>query len=113
LLERDGYHMLVDWLGIPKLRHHARDWLKAGAHRDQGATAVAAYALATVVWSLLTVGFVIFLTLRYKDQLLAVAPDGLVWVLIACFWALLLVPAAIGIARPIGSRLRAGEKVAT
>jgi putative peptide zinc metalloprotease protein len=112
LLDRDGYHMLVDWLGIPNLRRQARAWLAAGARRDHGSGPVAWYALATIGWSLLAAAFVVVMTLRYKDRLLAIAPDGIVWILVGCCWALVLVPAAVAIARPVRSRARAAEGVA-
>ena len=112
LLDRDGYHMLVDWLGIPNLRRHARQWLAGGGRRGDGPQAVAVYALATIAWSLLTAAFVIFLTLRYQERLLELAPDGIVWVLLACLWALVLVPAAVGLARPVRGRARSGQAAA-
>jgi putative peptide zinc metalloprotease protein len=108
LLDRDGYHMLVDWLGIPNLRRQARSWLAAGGRREAGTEAVARYAVATIAWSLLTAAFVIVLSLRYADRLLALAPDGIVWVVLGCFWALVLIPAAVGIAGPVRGRVRAG-----
>jgi putative peptide zinc metalloprotease protein len=111
LLDRDGYHMLVDWLRTPSLRRHAREWLAAGGERRHGTQAVVVYALATIAWSLLTAGVVIFLSLRYQQRLLAVAPDGLVWVLLASLWGVVLLPAAIGLVRPL--RVRARGKQAT
>jgi putative peptide zinc metalloprotease protein len=105
LLDRDGYHMLVDWLGIPNLRREARDWLAAGARRDGGSEPVTRYAIATVAWSLLTATVIIGLTLRYADELLAVAPDGAVWVVLGCVWSLVLVPVALGIAGPVRGRM--------
>lgn len=106
VLDRDGYHMLVDWLGIPNLRRQSRSWLAAGARRDAGTEAVARYAIATIAWSLVTAAFVIGLTLLYAGELLAIAPDGIVWVVLACFWSLVLIPAAIGIASPVLGRMQ-------
>lgn len=106
LLDRDGYHMLVDWLGIPHLRRHARAWLAAGGRREAGSQAVARFAVASIAWSLVTAAFVIGLTLRFADPLLAAAPDGLVWVVLGCLWALVLIPAAVGIAGPVRGRVR-------
>jgi putative peptide zinc metalloprotease protein len=109
LLDRDGYHMLVDRLGIPNLRHHAREWLAAGGRRGTGTQSVAVYALATIAWSVVTAGFVIFMSLRYQERLLAVAPDGLVWVLLGSVWALVLVPVAVGVIRPLRGRSASRE----
>lgn len=112
LLDRDGYHMLVDWLGIPNLRRRARSWLASGGRGGAATRAVARYAIASIVWSLLTAAFVIGLTLRYSDRLLAVAPDGFVWVVLGCTWALVLIPAAVGIMGPVRGRARASRKAA-
>jgi putative peptide zinc metalloprotease protein len=112
LLDRDGYHMLVDWMGIPNLRRRARDWLAAGGRRGPGTAVVARYALATIVWSLLTAAFVVVLTLRYRERLQDVAPDGIVWVLLAGLWLLVALPAAVAVARPVLGRRRARAEVA-
>ena len=109
LLDRDGYHMLVDRLGIPNLRRHAREWLVAGGRRGTDTRSVAVYAFATIAWSMLTAGFVIYMSLRYQERLLTLAPDGLVWVLLGCLWALVLLPAAVGVMRPLRGRARGRE----
>jgi putative peptide zinc metalloprotease protein len=112
LLDRDGYHMLVDWMGIPNLRRRARDWLAAGGRRGPGTAVIARYALATIAWSLLTAAFVVVLTLRYRERLRDVAPDGVVWVLLASLWLLVALPAAVAIARPLLGRRRARVEAA-
>jgi putative peptide zinc metalloprotease protein len=93
LLQRDGYHILVDWLRIPNLRRRARARLLTGGGGDgRGSRALAWYSAATIMWSLLTAGFVVSLSLRHADELLALAPAGIVWTVLAGCWALVLLP---------------------
>ncbi|MDX6707692.1 MAG: putative peptide zinc metalloprotease protein [Solirubrobacteraceae bacterium] len=108
LLERDGYHILVDWLRVPNLRRRARERLVSGRRDagEAGTRAVAWYAAATIIWSLLTAGFVALLSLRYADELLRVAPQGVVWSALAGFWALVLLPVVAAVTAPVLRRFR-------
>jgi putative peptide zinc metalloprotease protein len=102
LLERDGYHILVDWLRVPDLRRRARGRLVTG--RDGGAPrtrAVACYAAATIVWSLLTAAFTVVLSLRYADELRQVAPQGVVWTALAACWAVAALPVVGALTAPV------------
>ncbi len=80
LLERDGYHVLVDLLREPGLRRRAsqrlNDVLGRSRVRLAGADRLLVYGLASLCWSALTVAFAVVLSLRYYDQLVALAPAG-------------------------------------
>ncbi len=112
-LDRDGYHMLVDWLGEPGLRRRARERLNrrlAGgpAPPRESSRAIAIYGVASMGWMLMAVVFVIILTLVYKGRLTAIAPPEVVWSVLGALYLLLFVPVAIVVGRPLLERRRAG-----
>ena len=112
LLDRDGYHMLVDHLGEPGLRRRARERLNRrlaghGPPPGDSSRAIAIYGIASLVWMVLAVGFVIILTLVYLDRLTAIAPPEVVWAVLGAFYLLLFVPVAFVVARPLQTRRRA------
>jgi putative peptide zinc metalloprotease protein len=96
ILDRDGYHILVDLLRAPGLRRRSREWLLrtlSGQHAPPGQpVAVAVYAVAGILWSLLTVALVVLFSRRYYDYLTAIAPRGIVWLVLGLFYLLLLAP---------------------
>jgi len=102
VLDRDGYHVLVDWLGVPGLRRHARRWLAAGAVRgDRDRTrAVVWYAAATIAWGCAVAGFVVVLSLRYLDDLLSIVPASAAWAVLIAVWSLALLPVLSALGRP-------------
>jgi putative peptide zinc metalloprotease protein len=113
-LDRDGYHMLVDWLGEPGLRRRARERL---ARRLAGkpvpgepARGLAIYSVASLGWMFAAAGFVIILTLVYVDRLEAIAPPEVVWAVLGAFYLLLFVPVAIVVGRPLAERRRAAAR---
>jgi putative peptide zinc metalloprotease protein len=106
LLDRDGYHILVDWLAVPNLRLRAREWM---ARRGEHPGPVAWYALASAAWSALVAALAILLSLRYADDLTAIAPEGIAWALLAAFWSLVLLPVAAALAGPALRRVRAAR----
>ena len=111
-LDRDGYHMLVDWLREPGLRRRAREQLNrrlAGGREApaEDSRAIALYGVASLVWMILAVGFVIILTLLYKERLAAIAPPEVVWAVLGAFYLLLFVPVAVTLGRPLLERRRA------
>jgi putative peptide zinc metalloprotease protein len=118
MLDRDGYHMLVDHLGEPGLRKRARERLARRLAGQQpspkdDSRAIAIYGVASLVWMLLAAGFVIILTLVYLDRLTAIAPEGVVWAVLGAFYLLLFVPVGIVLGRPLLARRRAaGGEVA-
>jgi putative peptide zinc metalloprotease protein len=114
MLDRDGYHMLVDHLGEPGLRKRARERLarrlsgQAPARGDDS-RAIAVYGVLSLVWMVLAAGFVIILTLVYLDRLTAIAPEGVVWAVLGAFYLLLFVPVGFVLGRPLLARRRAAR----
>jgi putative peptide zinc metalloprotease protein len=110
LLDRDGYHMLVDWLGEPGLRRRARAHLAAvlsgrGRASDEP-RALLVYAVAGLAWTVAAVAFVIVMSARYYDILTSLAPPEVVWGVLGAFYLLLFVPVLFMIGRPLLERLR-------
>ena len=70
-IERDGYHMLVDWLDEPGLRRRAKEQLERRL-KGQGASTdspvLMRYSLWGVGWRCSRRCFAIAMTLRYKDS---------------------------------------------
>lgn len=110
MLERDGYHILVDVLREPGLRRRAREQLRASlsGRRNPGTSRVLArYALFSIVWTVGAATFTAVLSLRYRGPLTAVAPTPLAWSLLVALWLALLTPAVLMLAPPLRERLRA------
>jgi putative peptide zinc metalloprotease protein len=99
LLDRDGYHILVDLLREPGLRGRALAQLRGRlAGRDEGPRSplLARYALLTLAWMLIAAVSAAAFSLRYEQALAAVVPPGAAWGLLAVLWlALLALPLAI------------------
>jgi putative peptide zinc metalloprotease protein len=110
-LDRDGYHMLVDWLGEPGLRRRARERLArrlAGKPVPaEGGRALAIYGVASLGWMIGAVGFVIILSLVYVQRLQDIAPPEVVWAVLGAFYVLLFIPVAVVLGRPLWERRRA------
>ena len=96
-LDRDGYQILTDVLGIPGLRARARDELRRrrGGKRTSGESVLVPYALAGVAWSVVMAGFGVALSLRYAPVLRQYASAPVVWALLATAWAAMLVPVVL------------------
>jgi putative peptide zinc metalloprotease protein len=110
LLDRDGYHMLVDWLGEPGLRKRARSHLAAvlsgrGKAADEP-RALLIYAVAGLAWTVLAVAFVIVMSTRYYGVLTSLAPPEVVWGVFGAFYLLMFVPVFVMVGRPLLERLR-------
>ena len=110
LLDRDGYHMLVDWLGEPGLRRRARAHLAAvlsgrGRASDEP-RALLVYALAGLAWTLAAVAFVIVMSTRYYEILTSLAPPEVVWGVFGAFYLLMFVPVVFMVGRPLLERVR-------
>lgn len=108
LMERDGYHALVDLLGRPGLRRRAARRLAQALSGSSGAPAgrgLLAYGIAGLGWSALTVAFAIVLSLRYYHALAALAPAALVWTLLSAFYLVLALPLAAQLLRPLWTRV--------
>jgi putative peptide zinc metalloprotease protein len=114
-LDRDGYNMLVDGLGQPGLRTRARVWIAAKlSGRPTGGRdrAVAAYALAALLWSLAAIGFGIVFSLRYYHRLEALVPKEALWSVFGFFYALMFLPVVLSLARPLVQRRRRTREAA-
>jgi putative peptide zinc metalloprotease protein len=112
-LDRDGYQILSDWLGQPRLRERARAQLSARLSgttaESEGSSVLGRYGIAGLVWSLIGAGFVLVLSLRYYDRLSALAPHSLVAAGFAGFFVLLLLPVAFALGMPLLRRARFGR----
>jgi putative peptide zinc metalloprotease protein len=109
LVERDGYHILVDVLREPGLRQRAREQLRrriTGGRNEADSPVLARYALFGLAWS--SVGAVVAaaMSLRYEPAFAALLPEPLVWCLMGGLWLLLLLPALALVGRPLLDRLR-------
>jgi putative peptide zinc metalloprotease protein len=109
MLERDGYHILVDVLREPGLRRRAREQL-AQRMRGRGEAAdsrvLHRYAVLSIAWTAGAALFVAVLSLRYEAPLAAAVPKPIAWLLLAGLWAALLTPVALMVAGPLRQRLR-------
>jgi putative peptide zinc metalloprotease protein len=96
LLDRDGYHILVDLMREPGLRRRSREWLanklSGRPAEPDDAGVLATYALAALVWSLATVAFTVIMSQRYYGYLTALAPASVVWTVLGLFYVLMLLP---------------------
>ncbi|MDP2710308.1 MAG: FHA domain-containing protein [Solirubrobacteraceae bacterium] len=113
-LERDGYHILADRLGVPRLRARARDELRrrlsGGTVAERIDPRLARYALAGLAWSVAAAAIAIALTLRFAPVMVEHAPATAVWVVLGTLWAALLAPALIVVGPPLLARLRGARR---
>jgi putative peptide zinc metalloprotease protein len=109
LLERDGYHMLVDVLDEPGLRRRSQEWLLAavrgGRRRTGDGRTLGIYAAAAFAWSLVMAAFAIVISRRYYEAILAVAPRGVVWILLGIFYLIVLIPVIAVVYPAVAGRL--------
>lgn len=71
--------------------------------------ALVRYGAASLLWSLLTVGFAVLMSLRYYHHLVRLAPPALVWTLFGAFYLLLMLPLVFQVARPLWERATAAD----
>lgn len=108
-LERDGYHMLADRLGVPGLRARARAQLRrrlAGQRTEDVEPGLARYAVAGLGWSFAMAAVAIAFSLRFQPVMVQHAPPTVVWVVLATLWAALCVPVLIVVVPPLLARVR-------
>jgi putative peptide zinc metalloprotease protein len=111
VLDRDGYHLLVDWLREPGLRGRARTWLRrrlAGAAAPAETRLVAVYAAGGLLWSVVAVGLVALLASRYAEPLERHLPAEVVSAGVALVCALMLLPVLVTVLGPLLQRRAAG-----
>jgi putative peptide zinc metalloprotease protein len=96
LLDRDGYHILVDVLREPGLRRRSREWLmqrlSGRAAEPDDAGVLLTYAITALVWSLATAAFTIAISQRYYSYMTAIAPSWVVRTVLILFYVLMLLP---------------------
>ena len=112
-LERDGYHILADRLGVPGLRARAREELRrrlSGEGSQDLDPALIRYAVAGLGWSCAAAGIAIVLSLRFEPTMEQYAPPTVVWVVLGTLWAALFVPVLMVLGPPLIARLRGGKR---
>ncbi len=110
LVERDGYHILVDVLREPGLRRRAREQLRqriARGRSDSDSSVLTRFAVFGIVWSLLGVAFAVAMSARYEQTFARLAPAPLVWTVTGALWITLLLPVLAIAGAPLWERLRA------
>lgn len=108
-LDRDGYHILVDWLREPGLRRRARDQFQrrlSGRGRSTDSPVLFRYSVAGLVWGVMMGGFAIFMTLRYEPVMSSLAPKTVVWIVLGTLWVAVFIPVVVVLAKPLFQRLR-------
>jgi hypothetical protein len=112
MLQRDGYHILVDVLGEPGLRRRALEqlrWRLSGRGRSFDSPVLGRYALLALGWTVVAAGFAVAMSLRYQAALTALVPSPVAWSLLVALWVALFVPALAMVALPLRERLRIRE----
>jgi putative peptide zinc metalloprotease protein len=109
LLDRDGYHILVDLLRQPGLRARSRQRLQlrlAGRSVPPDlAPAADLYAVAALGWLLGCACFAILVSTRYYHVLTQLAGNKvIVWALFGIFYAMLFLPIVISVGKPLMMR---------
>ena len=108
-IERDGYHILVDWLEEPGLRRRAKEQLERRL-KGQGAPTdspvLMRYSLFGLGWGVLAACFAIAITLRYKDIFLNFMPEAVVYGVMGTLWAAFFLPVFFVLGKPLWERLR-------
>jgi putative peptide zinc metalloprotease protein len=108
-IDRDGYHILVDYLREPGLRRRAKDQFNrrlTGQGRSSDSPVLARYSIAGVGWSILAAGFAIFMSLRYQPIMAQFAASWVVWTVLATLWLALFIPVFVVLGKPLVERIR-------
>jgi putative peptide zinc metalloprotease protein len=108
LVERDGYHIMVDVLGEPALRRRARSQLRrriAEGRRASDSRVLLRYSLLGLGWSGLGASVAVAMSLRYEPGLVRLAPAPVVWTVMCALWAALFLPVLVAVVPPLLERL--------
>ena len=108
-IERDGYHMLVDWLREPGLRRRARDQFArrlSGRGRSTDSPVLARYSLWGIAWLVVAGGFAIVLTLIYAPLIKQLVSDWIVDVVLWTLWIAVFIPVVVVVGKPLLERVR-------
>ena len=106
-LDRDGYHILVDVLREPALRQRAREQFArrlAGGASSGDSPVLARYSVFALAWSVVAALAVIAMSFRYRSAFGTVAPEWIVWTLMAGVWAAAFAPVALVLRPAIEAR---------
>ncbi len=109
LLERDGYHVLVDVLREPGLRKRAKDQFEgrlSGRGPGEGSRVLARYSVFGLLWGVAGACFAIFMIQRFGPAMKAVAPDLMVDVIMYSLAVIVFVPVLLVIVKPLFMRFR-------
>ena len=109
MLERDGYHVLVDVLREPGLRRRAREQLARRIRREgpSDSRVLARYAALSLTWSAGAALVAAVFSIRYEAPLAATVPKPVAWLLLGGLWAALFMPVLVMVGAPLRHRLRA------
>jgi hypothetical protein len=108
-IERDGYHMLVDWLREPGLRRRAREQFArrlSGRGRSSDSPVLARYSVFGLAWTVLAGAFAVIFSLRYLPVMTALAPKWVVYVVMGTLWVAFFIPVVFVVGKPLLERLR-------
>jgi putative peptide zinc metalloprotease protein len=109
-IERDGYHMLVDWLNEPGLRRRAKEQLErklGGGGAATDSPVLARYSLFGLGWLVLAACFAIGMTLRYEKVFLAITDSKpVVYGVMVTLWVAFFLPVLFVLGKPVWRRIR-------
>ncbi|MEA2296922.1 MAG: putative peptide zinc metalloprotease protein [Solirubrobacteraceae bacterium] len=109
-IERDGYHMLVDWLNEPGLRRRAKEQLErklGGGAASTDSPVLARYSVFGLGWSVLAACFAIGMSLRYEKIFLAITNNKpVVYGVMGTLWVAFFLPVLIVLGKPVWRRIR-------
>jgi putative peptide zinc metalloprotease protein len=109
-IERDGYHMLVDWLREPGLRRRAREQfqrrLAGKERRETDSPVLARYSLWGIGWSLVAAAFATAMTWRFVPFATERLPDAVVYVVVGTLCLGFLLPVLVVVVKPLLDRVR-------
>jgi putative peptide zinc metalloprotease protein len=109
-IERDGYHMLVDWLNEPGLRRRAKEQFERRLGGNKVATdspVLLRYSLWGIGWSVLAACFAIGMSLRYEKVFLAITDNkAVVYGVMGTLWVAFFLPVLFVLGKPIWKRIR-------
>jgi hypothetical protein len=112
LLERDGYQILVDMLGEPKLRRRALEQLKReleGGEQRSDSSVLARYSIFALGWWVVAASFAAGLSVRYVPVFDRFVPHFAALALVGIVWMGLFVPVLAIVGPPLLARLRSRE----
>jgi putative peptide zinc metalloprotease protein len=110
LVERDGYHILVDVLREPGLRRRARVQLRrriAEGPSASDSSVLLRSSLFGLAWSATGAIIAVAMSLRYEPAFAELVPAPVVWTVMSVLWALLFLPVLAAVGPPLRDRLSA------